>query len=238
LRGTGCIGPIDTEVGQRWRLGERGLRLIAVTHHINVQRIAIQHESDNGVNLVQQGVDVLFRHLEHTAGIYGFFASLSQAASLERLQGREHRLLWWETGSVCERRYRDHDRWHNFRPDALAEYQTGKQKVRFWLEWDRGTMAIRDLAVKIRTYGQYVASREWFKQEATLPTLLVVTPEPGQEMRLGRVATSTLTDRCGLIIRTTTFTRVREQGLLGPIWDQVLPHREGNDHIPLRTFYG
>ena len=44
-----------------------------------------------------------------------------------------------------------------------------------------------------------------------------------------------LTDRCELIIRTTTWKRVREQGLLGPIWDQVLPHSKGTNLTPCRT---
>jgi predicted transcriptional regulator len=237
LHSAGCIESLCTDEGQRWLLCERGLRLIAATHHINVHHIAIQQESDEGVHLVQPGVDVLFRHLEHTAGIYGFFASLSQAASLERLQGHDHRLLWWETGVACERRYRDHDRWHNLRPDAFAEYQAGERQIRFWLEWDRGTMSSRDLAVKFQTYEHAVDSREWFKQEAVLPFLLVVTAHPGQEKRLGRIATITLTDTCKLIIRTTTLTRVHEQGLLGPIWDQVLPQSEGTVLMPRRTFY-
>jgi hypothetical protein len=98
-------------------------------------------------------------------------------------------------------------------------------------------MSSRDLAVKCRTFAQYVASRGWFKQEATLPLLLVVTPDPGQERGLGREVTATLIDSCELIIRTTTLTRVHEQGLLGPIWDQVLPYREGTDLVPRRTFY-
>jgi len=98
-------------------------------------------------------------------------------------------------------------------------------------------MGTRDLLAKLRTYAQYVASREWFKQAAALPLLLVVTPDPGQEMRLGRVATATLADRCGLIIRTTTLTRLCEQELLGPIWDQVLPPSEGTDPMPRRTLY-
>jgi len=182
-------------------------------------------------------VDVLLRHLEHTVGIYRFFASLTQAASQERLQGHEHRLLWWGTGAACERRYRDHEHWHNLRPDAFAAYQAGEHRVRFWLEWDRATMGTRDLGAKLRTYEHYVTSREWFKQEAALPMLLIVTPDPGQETRFGRVATATLTNGCGLIIRTTTSTRVREQGLLGPIWEQVLPHSEGIDRMPRSTFY-
>jgi predicted transcriptional regulator len=234
---SGCIVSMVTDGGQRWRLCERGLRLIAATQQISLRSIANLVESDGGASLVQRGVDMIVRHLEHTAGIYGFFASLSQAASQERLQGREHRLLWWETGVACERRYRDHDHWHNLRPDALAEYQAGELQIRFWLEWDRATMGTRDLVAKLRTYEQYVTSREWFKQEATLPFLLVVAPDLGQERRFGRVATATLTDGCGLIIRTTTLTRVREQGLLGPIWDQVISHSEGTDLMPRRTLY-
>ena len=98
-------------------------------------------------------------------------------------------------------------------------------------------MGMRDLGAKLRTYEHYVTSREWFKQEGALPMLLIVAPDPGQEMRFGRVATGTLTNGCGLIIRTTTLTRVHELGLLGPIWDQVLLHREGTELMPRRTFY-
>ncbi len=65
----------------------------------------------------------------------------------------------------------------------------------------------------------------------------MVTPDPGQERRLGRVMTATLPYNCGLIIRTTTLSRVREQGLLSPIWDQVPPNSEGNALVPRRTFY-
>jgi DNA-binding MarR family transcriptional regulator len=233
----GCVVPIETSRGQRWRLSERGLRFISAMHHVHIRRIAICEESDKGTTLVQQGLDMLLRYLEHTVGIYGFFASLAQAALKERAQGHDHRLLWWETGAVCEQRYRDHDRWHNLRPDAFAEYQAGERRVRFWLEWDRGTMSSRDLAIKCRTYEQYLDSREWFKQEATLPFLLVVTPDPGQERRLGLVVTATLTDSCRLIIRSTTLTRVHEQGLLGPIWDQILLRREGTNLMPRCTFY-
>jgi hypothetical protein len=119
LHGSGCIEPLSTNMGQRWRLCERGLLLIAAMCHVNVQRIASKQEGDNGVNLIQQGVDVLVGHLEHTAGMYGFFGSLSRAACEERLQGREHRKLWWEIGAACELRFRDHEHWHNLRPDAL-----------------------------------------------------------------------------------------------------------------------
>ena len=144
---------------------------------------------------MQHGVDVLVRHLEHTAGIYGFFASLSQAASQDAIAGRQHRLLWWETAAASERRYRDHEHWHNLRPDAMGEYQAGEQRVRFWLEWDRGTMNVRDLAIKFTSYAHYIASREWAREHSMLPVLVCVAPDIAQERRMQRVAQARLTLR-------------------------------------------
>ena len=86
--------------------------------------------------------------MTHTAGIYGFFTRLAQSARREP----EQALCWWETGAVCERRYQVGEQWYNLRPDALAEYRVGQQRMRFWLEWDRGTMNVRDLAVKFTSY--------------------------------------------------------------------------------------
>jgi hypothetical protein len=37
------------------------------------------------------------QHIQHTAGIYGFFASVAQAVRKEA----GHGLCWWETGMVC-----------------------------------------------------------------------------------------------------------------------------------------
>jgi hypothetical protein len=211
--------------------------LIAATQHISIQRIATVEESDGETYLVQRGVDVLLRHLEHTAGIYGFFASLSQAASQERLQGREHRLLWWETGAACERRYRDHERWHNLRPDAGAEYQAGERQVRFWLEWDRATMGTRDLVAKFRTYAHYVTSREWFKEKEVLPHLLVIAPDKEQEMRIAHVAAAFLANTRGLVVRTTTSTRLTVRGPLAAIWYQVPWDNEMQEMVPRSRFF-
>ena len=49
---------------------------------------------------------------------------------------------------MCERHYRLGEQWYNLRPDALAEYRMGSQQVRFWLEWDCGSMNACNLAIK------------------------------------------------------------------------------------------
>ena len=98
--------------------------------------------------------------------------------------------------------------------------------MRFWLEWDRGTMVLRDLASKFATYARYVAYRMWIKEHAVLPLLLTVTADVGQEKRIRRVAQQQLAHTPGLIMWATTASLLATQGPLASIWCQVVPHHE------------
>jgi hypothetical protein len=124
---------------------------------------------------------------------------------------------------MCERRYRVGDQWYNLKPDALADYRVGSQQVRFWLEWDRGTMNVRDLAVKFTSYAHYIASREWAREDARLPRLVCVAPDIGQERRMQRVARVRLTSTPGFVLYATTEVLLHERGPLAPIWSQDIP---------------
>ena len=188
----GCITPVSTEVGQRWHLQERGLRLVAAANRVPLRAIAILPDDSSVTKakqtIVQPGVPWLLRHIQHTSGVYGFFARLAQVAR----QQSDHVLRWWETGSQCERRYRVNEQWHNLRPDALADYRVGQRHLRFWLEWDRGTMNGRDLTIKFTAYAHYLASRQWAREHMTVPLLLCVAPNIAQEQRIQRIAQDTL----------------------------------------------
>jgi hypothetical protein len=146
-------------------------------------------------------------------------------------------LLWWETGAACERRYYDHERWHNFRPDAMGEYQGEEQRVRFWLEWDRATMGTRDLVAKFRTYTQYVTSHEWCKEQRVMPYLLVIVPGKEQEMRIARIVENVRVNTPGLVILTTTATRLKDSGPLAQIWYQASPKSERIAMVSRRSFF-
>ena len=219
LHQLGCLGPIETIVGKRWHLCDRGLRLMAAANHLHIGNIAARpdEKAHGGTSIIKlRGEDWLLQRIGHTAGIYSFFARLALAAKRET----EQALSWWETGAVCERRYQVSEQWYNLRPDALAEYQMGQQRARFWLEWDRGTMNVRDLAIKFTSYAQYIASREWAREDPMLPVLLCVAPEIGQERRMQRVALARLTSPAGLMVWTTTGVLLNELGPLAPIWLQ------------------
>jgi hypothetical protein len=77
-----------------------------------------------------------------------FLPTLTQAAGLQ--PGED--LCQWEIGMKCERRYRVAEQWYNLRPAALAEYYVGQQHLCFWVEWDRGTMNVHDLATRFTSY--------------------------------------------------------------------------------------
>ena len=226
LHTLGCLEPIPTEAGKRWHLCDRGLRLLAAANRMHIRNIAVEPNDEAGGEtspVVQRGEGWLLQHIQHTAGIYRFFASLAQAVR----EQPGHSLRWWETGASCERRYRVGELWYNLRPDALAEYRVGPQPLRFWLEWDCGTMNVHDLAIKFSSYAHYLASRDWARERALLPLLVCIAPDIAQERRMQRVAQACLRHISGLVIRTTTATQLADRGLLAAIWDQMVPSVDG-----------
>jgi hypothetical protein len=223
LHQLGCLEPVMTEAGKRWHFCERGLRLIAAANHMHIRNIGFVPDDETGrvmSTMIKRGEAWLLQHIQHTAGIYSFFASLAQAARKEA----GHELCWWETGAVCERRYQVAEQRYNLRPDALAEYHVGHQRyMRFWLEWDRGTMNVRDLAIKFSSYAHYIASREWARESSRLPVLICVAPDIAQERRMQRVAQVILAHTPGLVLWTATEVLLHEQGPLATIWLRDIP---------------
>ena len=109
---------------------------------------------------------------------------------------------------MCERRYQVGEHWYNLRPDALAEYRIGRRQFCFWLEWDRGTMNVCDLAIKFASYAQYVASREWQRARSVLPVLICIAPDVAQERRMLRVAQARCAHTPGLMVINTKVRKV------------------------------
>lgn len=138
---------------------------------------------------------------------------------------------------MCERRYQVNEQWHNLRPDALAEYRAGERRIRFWLEWDRGTMNVRDLTTKCSAYAHYLVSREWARERSPLPLLVCVTPDIAQEQRLARMAQATLAQTRGLMLWTTTSERLDEHGPLAPIWIQRNLRHNPAVHLSRRKLF-
>jgi DNA-binding MarR family transcriptional regulator len=210
-----------TPIGERWQLAEAGLRLLARAANCRVARLA--HLPDDPVMPVQQrGVLGLLHQIQHTAGVYGFFTTLAQALTARPDAG----IRFWETGGACERVFVYREKTLHFKPDALACVHLGARDLRFWLEWDRGTMGARDLERKGATYATYLTSREWAREATTPPALVWVVSDIAQERRVIRVARALLAHVPALHLWTTTAGLLLTQSILAPIWQQIEWHAE------------
>lgn len=208
------LSGVGTPVGERWCLAEEGLYLLARLALCHVHRLA-HYPVEDETSLQQRGVPGLLHQIHHTAGVYSFFALLGEQAQLY--------LRWWETGPLSERHFRYAEKTYRFRPDALAVVQFGSHQLRFWLEWDRGTMTLKDLRLKFTTYAMYLVSREWARSSPYLPALLCVTPEIGQERRVAEAARQCLVHvPAAFRLYTTTAHLLATSGIMAPIWQHVV----------------
>ncbi|GCE12514.1 replication-relaxation family protein [Tengunoibacter tsumagoiensis] len=214
-----CLHIHETEDGRRFSLSSRGLRMLAAMLNIpftTVSEIGPACGELAGEDYrVQRGMPAALKILQHTTGVYRFFASLHQAA-------RNEELLWWETEARCARRYYHQGAWHNLLPDGAFAYRADEQTIHAWLEWDEGTMSMRQLGAKMRADAHYVRSRQWQKEEGTLPMLLIVVPGKREELRMADLIEQYLHET-GLIVRSTTATRLADHGPLGTIWLPLFP---------------
>ncbi len=229
LKRAGYLREVATPVGERWQLAEAGLVLLAHLVQCHVHRLVHVPVAEKAP-LEQRGVPGLLHQIHHTAGVYGFFTQLHEV-----LATRPHaRVRWWETGVSSERHFRYAEKTYRFRPDAQAAVQIGERQVRFWLEWDRGTMSLRDLRVKFTTYAMYLLSREWARSTPSLPALVCVAPEMGQERRLAEAARQCLVQvPAAFRMYTTTTNLLMMQSILAPIWQQVVLRDQQMPHSSL-----
>jgi DNA-binding MarR family transcriptional regulator len=223
-----CVGKRGTVCGPRWELRDRGLRLIAATLGVALTHVAmIDTTPERRGQLIQRGQQFLQSEavIRHAAAIYDFFARLHVDA---HAYGKQHQVVWWESGTRCERRHRDHQWvWHNFRPDGDFEYCIEKRTVRAWVEIDLGTMDAIHLRSKLEAYAYYIRSREFVREGLTaLPFLLIIVPDKAQFQRVARIVRESLSNT-GLVVRIATSTRIATFGPLERIWLEVLPEHPG-----------
>lgn len=218
-----------------WR---RLVRTVGDVKASATQRLRL--ERDTRYQRYQRDMQLLARTPDHTAGVYEFFALLHATAHTACQSGYSHALVWWETGRACMRRYREGSRWHAIWPDGAGEYRADGQRMRFWLEWDRGTMGRRDLIAKFAAYARYLRSREWrVDGNDPVPALLIVTSDVAQETRVTAALSATNPYAPGLPVSITSRDALAAQGPLAPIWHHWSYDRppRGMTHHPAHDVY-
>jgi hypothetical protein len=180
------------------------------------------------------------RYAEHTAAVQEVFVSFICAARTAVTMGSDHALDVWQGEWAALRRYPYQGQWHTLRPDAYGRYHAGATALTFFLEVDRGTCGLRDLAAKLAAYCAY-RDFDRFTCEpvdggATFPALLVVTTSDERLRNILVLARSVADDRTTspLMVWGTTAPDLVAHGPLGPIWHdpaQHPPHRLWPDAV-------
>ena len=175
----------------------------------------------------------LLRAPQHTSGLYRFFALLHAAQSpVDSPTDEAYRLLWWETGRSCYRRFCFDQHWYALCPDGVGECLWGRRRVRFWLEWDAATMNSRDLRQKFATYALYASLAQAglvrTEELPAVPLVLVVVASYAQERRVRRILQEFLDEQLlfrpyPFSLRITTADRIAGSGILAPIWLPLVP---------------
>lgn len=155
----------------------------------------------------------LFKHLEHTLGADDVFASVARAAASHPAGGA---LVEWRGAAACA--------YGRFRPDGYGLVRLGREQHGFFLEFDRGTMRADRLRAKAIAYYRYRSGRHARESFAGFPVLLIVTNEPGAELRLVRALRAAdlgQDPRLSALLTTTGFLESAAGGPLGAIWRTV-----------------
>jgi hypothetical protein len=200
-------------------LSDRGVLLLARCAHLPGGMCAVQansHHPPHVLRRYQREARSLARTPEHTAGVYSFFTELLQSCAAEREQGHE-------AGG-----------WQVIRPDGAGECQIDGWRTLFWLEWDRGTMGLRDLRAKFTAYARYVSAQEWRAEGLTaLPLLLVVTSSEEQEALIEQALRATFppTWPCAVYVTIESWLLAPRQGPLAPIWRPFGDRRTPLEHV-------
>ncbi|MHB1131000.1 MAG: replication-relaxation family protein [Chloroflexota bacterium] len=220
-----------SEVGETTaalRLAEltaEGLAIVAAQQGLSLPA-AIRHNglAGGGPQCPSGARRSLLQNLAHTLGVNALFVGLYRLARLLASSGEHDAVVEWRSAAACARRH--------VRPDGYGIYRRQGQLCGFFLEYDRGTMADRDLLKKFAAYHDYLASGAYEADYVGFPTILVVAKDSRGEKRIARVASAAATGRAPLPVLLTCEWRIIDPrsplGLLGAIWrapDGAYDHR-------------
>ncbi|SRR5579875_1020377 len=223
----------ESQAVWRWHLTESGLRQVAAMHEVSLRHLRRQAERMHWM---------MQRQAAHQAGVYQVIAAFHLAAQTTK---GKITVRWWESGRGAERSYRYHGVQRNLRPDAELELALRREgegvsrRLRLWLEYDTGSMNRRDLSRKMAAYRDYWNAREWAAEGlASLPRLLFIVPEHGQEDRL-RAACCAMLAGVRLRVLVTTAAHSEAETPCGRVWRQVwpLPEREESEREKRRMLW-
>ncbi|MCY4615663.1 MAG: replication-relaxation family protein, partial [Chloroflexi bacterium] len=159
----------------------------------------------------------LLRHLDHTAAVHRFVASLAEQA---RDEG-------WEIAQLdpprrASRYFRQNGRLHSVHPDAFGVLRRDGEPWAFFLEWERRAVRPSTMAARLAPYLRYYASHRPTDDHGVRPAVLVVLRDEITADHFLRVARRELDRaRVKLPLGVSHEALVGAEGPFGDAWRAV-----------------
>jgi len=148
----------------------------------------------------------------HTVGADDLVVGLHATARMRDASGHDDAVEEWEGPARAARGH--------YRPDALVQYRRGGGSNTLCLEYDRGTMRVRDYRRKFAAHYDHRDARLTATGSYAAPLILVVAPDEETEARIvvGFRDASVGRGPALPLLLTLKHLATQPEGLLGPIW--------------------
>ncbi|MXX78985.1 MAG: hypothetical protein F4Z33_08550 [Gemmatimonadales bacterium] len=156
----------------------------------------------------------LLRHLDHTAAVHRFVASLAEQA---RAEG-------WEVAQLdpprrASRYFRHGGRMRSVHPDAFGVLRRGGEQWACFLEWERRAVRPSTMAARLAPYLRYYASHRPTDDHGVRPAVLIVLRDEITADHFLRVARRELDRaRVTLPLWVSHETLLGAEGPFGDVW--------------------
>lgn len=129
----------------------------------------------------------LLRHLDHTAAVHGFLASMARQA---RRKGWE--VVQMDPPMRAARHFRYGGSLHSIHPDAFGLLRADRRTCAFLLEWERRAVRPSTMAERLAPYLRYYATKQPIDDHGLQPDVLVVLRDGASKGEFLRLAHRTI----------------------------------------------
>ena len=157
---------------------------------------------------------LLARNMEHTEAVHWFLGEFARQA---RSDG--YRIIQFDPPHRASRHFRHRGEQRSIHPDAFGMVRRGRERLAFFLEWERRAVRPSTMAARLAPYLRYYSSNRPTHDHGIQPKVLIVFDDPLVEARFHSVARSEIA-RTGvqLPLWVSHTEALNQVGPLGPAW--------------------
>ena len=218
----GLVSRVNIERRGHLALSDAGLTVLARRDRTSVGRMRHQWspKSKTGKDpaswrdVTGRRSRLLARNMEHTEAVHWFLGEFARQA-----RSAGYHIVQFDPPHRASRHFRYRGKQRSIHPDAFGMIRRGRERLAFFLEWERRAVRPSTMAARLAPYLRYYSSDRPVQDHGVRPTVLIVFDDPLVEARFHQVARSEMA-RTGvqLPLWVSHTEALKQVGPLGPAW--------------------